>query len=155
MSLQVGQLLQRSREREATKSSHRLQPPLSIRAEDWQVPVVQKKDLKPGAEGICEVPGDEMPDMWRILAQTSNTLGLISKTKFEEAARSQEIHCQYLTPENRVVHKKMWLTNSGNNVVLPKHLSAETPLFSISNYTIKVAPHLAKAHCGAKWSEAF
>ena len=137
------------------KKASAAKSPLTIRAEDWPTRVIQKEDLKPGAEGICEVPDEEMPDLWRMLAQTSNILGLISKTKFEEGCtKSREFDCQYQTPEGRVVHKKMWLTNFGKSEVLPKHLSADTLVFSISNNTIKVLLHLVKAHCGTKWSDA-
>ena len=131
-------------------------PPLRLRPDDWEQPILDKANLKPGAIGVCEVSIKGMSDLWRMLKGTSENLVLITEERFPDASEDcKEFDCRYLTAEDRVVLRKRWCTNLGKGKAIPKHRAPESgiPVFSINNDTVKIVIHITQAESGKSWEQ--
>lgn len=86
-------------------------PKWRLRPQDWNIPVHESDDVKPG------VSGAHLKD---VMQDKGDHFAIVTPRKIEGTKEnSQEFTCQLLNEKDRIVHQKKWYTNLGKKT--PAH----------------------------------
>jgi len=127
-------------------------PALSLRAEDWPVPILKSEDLKDGAQGIILLSQTEGEKFYNDLATASGRIGLITPKPIMGAGdKCRAVEVKIVTAAGRLTVAARHLTSIGEGNPIKAKYEKQTEMKSasveIEDKSLKVVVKVADVVC--------
>ena len=101
-------------------------PALRLIPSDWTCPVLEKKDLRAGVEGVCMISSDDAYHLYGMLEGTAAKIGLVTEEQLEfpdgVEHKSIEFQCKCIPVGERVTVVKRYICSMGTGELAVKYL---------------------------------